>query len=64
LNACEQASTLKAKLFLSGAAEQEKEFICHGDCVRLRQLEAGAYLTTPTKDVDKLLPTEPDYLKG
>ena len=68
MNASSEASTLKAKLFLPCAqGEKESEgggHISNGSCIRLRQLEADAYLTTPTKDVDVLLPTEPDFLKG
>lgn len=66
VNASSEPSVLKAKLFISYDEEvlQDKQFICNGDCIRLKQLDSEAFLTTSHKNVDNLLPTEPDFLKG
>lgn len=63
LNASQEPSRLKAKLFMSHIeSEKEKTFIQSGDVVRLRHEEANGYVTTTQIQVDELLPTKPDFL--
>lgn len=65
LNACQEPSILKAKLFMNyDERAKDNEYVSSSDCIRLRQLEADGYLTSSARAVDRLLPTEPDFLKG
>jgi hypothetical protein len=66
LNASQVPAALKAKLFQPYDEQDEKncEFVHNGDCIRLKQLEADSYLTSSSKEVDALLPAQPDFLKG
>mmetsp|Transcript_30173 Transcript_30173/g.46103 ORF Transcript_30173/g.46103 Transcript_30173/m.46103 type:complete len:130 (-) Transcript_30173:1460-1849(-) len=53
LNAGQEPSPVKAKLFMSfDASEQEKLFIQSGDVIRLRHLESDGYISTTSMQVD------------
>lgn len=65
LNASQDPSIVKAKLFMTYDEQgKEKEFIHNSDCIRIKQIDCEGYLTCQSKDVDSLLPEEPDFLKG
>jgi hypothetical protein len=64
LNASQEPSRLKAKLFMSHMeSEKEKTYIQSGDVIRLKHEEANGYLTTTQIQVDELLPIKPDFLQ-
>ena len=65
LNASQEASMLKAKLFMSYEDnDKAKMFIQSGDVIRLRHAEANGYLTISQTVTDLLVPSMPDFLKG
>lgn len=65
LNAGLVKSLFKAKLFISySESAKEKKHIQSGDVIRLRHMEADSYLTTSPVEVEHLLPSFADFLKG
>jgi hypothetical protein len=65
LNASQTPSKLKAKLFMDyRAQDQAKAYIQSGDVIRLKHLEVESYLTASNVEVDLLIPSYPDFLRG
>lgn len=65
LNASQDASKMRAKLFMSyNNSEKEKSFVQSGDVIRLRHYEADGYLTISNTMTDMIIPPMADYLKG
>ena len=65
LNASQEPSKLKAKLFMSFDEQSKaKQYIQSGDVIRLKHFEVDSYLTTSAIEIDALLPNGPDYLNG
>ena len=65
LNASQEASMLKAKIFMSYEDnDRAKMYIQSGDVIRLRHAEANGYLTISETQTDLLAPSLPDFLKG